>query len=48
MSSPSPIVLLLISMGSGVLLPIYIIWTFQRISFGTLSPYIATIYEDIT
>ncbi len=43
----SPFVLLFVSLVS-ILLPIYIIWTFQKISFGTLSPHISTIYSDLT
>jgi NADH:ubiquinone oxidoreductase subunit 4 (subunit M) len=42
----SPIVTLLISTVS-VLLPIYFIWTYQRISFGNLSNYLPTLYQDI-
>ena len=30
-----------------VLLPIYFIWTFQRISFGTISNYLPVMYQDI-
>ncbi len=42
----SPIITLLVS-GVSVLLPIYFIWTFQRISFGSISNYLPTLYQDI-
>jgi proton-translocating NADH-quinone oxidoreductase chain M len=43
----SPIILIIISIVS-ILLPVYIIWTFQKISFGQLSIYITKIKQDIT
>lgn len=43
----SPFVLFLVSLAS-ILLPVYIIWTFQKMSFGSLSPYISTIYSDLS
>ena len=43
----SPFVLFLVSLVS-IFLPIYIIWTFQKISFGSLSSHISTLYADIT
>lgn len=42
----SPIITILVSTVS-VLLPIYFIWTSQRISFGSLSNYLPTLYQDI-
>lgn len=42
----SPFVMITTTLAS-ILLPVYFIWTFQRISFGTLSNHITTIYQDI-
>ena len=43
----SPIILFLISFVT-IFLPIYFIWTFQKISFGALSPYLSSIYSDLS
>lgn len=32
----------------GILLPIYIIWTFHKITFGSLSPYFLSLSSDLT
>jgi NADH-ubiquinone oxidoreductase chain 4 len=42
----SPIITIFISFVS-VLLPIYFIWTFQRISFGSISNYLPNLVQDL-
>jgi proton-translocating NADH-quinone oxidoreductase chain M len=44
--SISPLATLSITLVS-ILLPVYFIWTFHKISFGALSPHITTIYQDL-
>lgn len=44
--SISPIVTLLVSLVS-LFLPIYFVWTLQRISFGSISYYLPLLYQDI-
>ena len=42
----SPVLTILVSIVS-VLQPIYFIFTFNKISFGSLSPYLPTLYQDV-
>lgn len=44
--SISPILTFFISFVS-VLLPIYFIWTFQKLSFGKISNYLPVLYQDL-
>jgi NADH:ubiquinone oxidoreductase subunit 4 (subunit M) len=44
--SLSPFVLLTLTL-VGILLPIYLIWTFHKISYGRLSPYFGILYNDL-
>jgi proton-translocating NADH-quinone oxidoreductase chain M len=43
----SPFVVLLVSLVS-IFLPIYLIWTYHKIAYGSLSNYLYSIYQDIT
>lgn len=45
--SLSPFVLLTVSLVS-ILLPIYLIWTYHKMAYGTMSNYIGTMYADLT
>lgn len=42
----SPFVTIIVLISS-ILLPIYFIWTFQRLGFGSFSNYLPTLYQDI-
>jgi NADH:ubiquinone oxidoreductase subunit 4 (subunit M) len=44
----SPFITLFVLISSTILLPIYFIYFYQRISYGKLSPYFISLSQDLT
>jgi NADH:ubiquinone oxidoreductase subunit 4 (subunit M) len=43
----NPLIMLLVTLVT-IILPIYFMYFYQKISYGKISPYLSTIYQDIT